>query len=95
MINILEKPHKEKFNPVANRRISPNSLPIGGVQISNMDLDLTVDCNLDCDYCFKERYKKHMPLETAIQAVVWLIMASGNAKKLTVALIGGEPMLRF
>jgi len=95
MVNILEKPHKEKFNPVANRRINPNSLPIGGVQISNLDLDLTVDCNLDCDYCFKEKCKKHMPLETARQAMVWLIMASGNAKKLTVALIGGEPMLRF
>ncbi len=95
MVNILEKPHKEKFNPVTNNRINPYSLPIGGVQVSNLDLDLTVDCNLDCDYCFKEKYKKNMPLETARQAVIWLIMASGNAKKLTVALIGGEPMLRF
>jgi len=77
------------------KTVHPGSMPIGGVTITAIDLDLTVDCNLACDYCFKERGTKHMSLETAQDAIVWLILASGESPKITATFIGGEPLLRF
>lgn len=75
--------------------LHPGSVPIEGTTITSLDMDVTVDCNLTCDYCFKEKSKKHMPLKTAQDAIIWLIIASGNAKKIKVTFIGGEPLLRF
>ncbi|MGD0078300.1 MAG: 4Fe-4S cluster-binding domain-containing protein, partial [Sedimentisphaerales bacterium] len=84
------------FNRKARQRlVDSGSLPVTGPAITNMDLDLTVKCNLACDYCFKEKNKKEMSLKTARDAICWLIFASMDARRLQVNFIGGEPLLRF
>ena len=72
-----------------------DATPKTGTCITSIDLDITVDCNMRCVYCFKEKRSEHMSEQTAMDAILWLIYASGHAKKLNVALIGGEPLLRF
>jgi uncharacterized protein len=79
----------------AERILNSDSLPVVGTTISSIDLDLTVKCNLNCDYCFKEKKNKDMSLATAQDAVVWLIFASLDVKKIYVNMIGGEPLLKF
>ena len=81
--------------PAVQKMLSSDSLPVVGPTISAVDLDLTVKCNLDCDYCFKEKSNKEMSFRTAQDAIVWLIFASIDARKLLVNFIGGEPLLRF
>jgi uncharacterized protein len=81
--------------PAVEKLLQPDSLPVVGTAITAVDLDLTVKCNLDCDYCFKEKYNRDMPLKTARDALCWLIFASMDAKRLLVNFIGGEPLLRF
>jgi uncharacterized protein len=66
-----------------------------GMTISHLDLDLTTQCNLRCDYCFKEKSNHHMDIQTAVDAVVWLIYASGDLDEISLVFIGGEPLLRF
>jgi uncharacterized protein len=77
------------------RLLNSDSLPVTGPTITAIDLDLTVKCNLSCDYCFKEKTNRDMSLETAKDAVCWLIFASIDAKQLQVNFIGGEPLLKF
>lgn len=64
--------------------------------ISTIDLDLTNNCVLACDYCFRgEKNRRHLTLETGKKAIDWFIKESGNRKKLMVALFGGEPLMEF
>lgn len=64
--------------------------------ITHIDMDPTEVCNLRCSYCFKGKLTgKHMSLETAKQAVRFLVRNSGNVKDIGVSLMGGEPMLAF
>jgi uncharacterized protein len=81
--------------PASQRLLDVDSLPVTGNTITTIDLDLTVRCNLACDYCFKEKTNADMSLTTAQDAVCWLIFASMDARRLLVNLIGGEPLLRF
>jgi uncharacterized protein len=77
------------------RQLNSDSLPVVGTTITSIDLDLTVKCNLDCDYCFKEKSNADMSLKTAQDAVVWLIFASKDIRRIIVNMIGGEPLLKF
>ena len=86
---------KTGYEPAVTRALNSDSLPVVGTTISAIDLDLTVKCNLACDYCFKEKTNKDMSLETAQDAICWLIFASMDVKRLVVNFIGGEPLLRF
>jgi uncharacterized protein len=63
--------------------------------ITNIDLDLTVECNLRCTYCFKEKWNEHMEEQIAFDTVVWLLNASGDNEHVHVTFMGGEPLLRF
>jgi uncharacterized protein len=58
-------------------------------------MDLTLDCNLRCTYCFKEKANGHMEERVAFDAVVWLLYASGHSMDLRVNFMGGEPLLRL
>lgn len=63
---------------------------------TTIDLDITDGCNLACSYCFKNLdHPNNMSLETARHGVEWLILASGNSKRIGVNFMGGEPSLRF
>lgn len=67
-----------------------------GMAITAIDMDPTEQCNLKCSYCFKGKLAgRRMSLETAKQAVRFLVRHSGQAKDLHVSLMGGEPMLSF
>jgi uncharacterized protein len=62
----------------------------------HIDIDLTLDCNLRCTYCFKsEKEKLHMQERTAYDAVLWLLYASARKEKLSMALMGGEPLTNY
>lgn len=61
-----------------------------------IDLDLTNNCVLACDYCFRgAKNPRRLSLETSKAAIDWFIKQSGDEKKLSVALFGGEPLMEF
>lgn len=69
---------------------------IKAMPISTIDLDLTNNCVLACDYCFRgKKNPRRLSLETGKAALDWFIKESGNNKKLSVALFGGEPLMEF
>lgn len=59
-------------------------------------LYLTLRCNVRCDYCFQVREARDMTVETARQAIDFLLdrATSGSARRVTVNFFGGEPFLR-
>lgn len=62
--------------------------------ITNLELFITQDCNLSCDYCFvKEKQHKIMPLESIYSSINFLTFYSGNQKNLNLTLFGGEPLM--
>ena len=65
--------------------------------LRKMEMFLTEDCTLRCDYCFvndKDR-RKRMSWETAKKAVDFLIEQSSSGSDLNIALFGGEPLMEF
>ena len=75
--------------------VHPGSMP-GRSSVTNLDLDVTENCNLNCVYCFKgESYARNMSLHTMKRALEWLLLASGGSKKLNCNFMGGEPTMRF
>jgi uncharacterized protein len=81
--------------PFARRRLNLDAIPSSGTAISSLDMDLTVECNLRCTYCFKEKWTEHMEEQVAFDTMVWFLHASGTMDDLNVAFMGGEPLLRF
>jgi uncharacterized protein len=79
----------------SDRRLDLMAVPTEGSFVRSIDLDLTVECNLRCVYCFKEKWNEHMEDCVAFDAMVWLIHASGPVKDLRVNFMGGEPLIRF
>ncbi len=77
------------------RRLDLAATPDTGTFVSGLDLDLTVECNLRCVYCFKEKWNEHMEDQVAFDAILWLLYASGPKKDVHVNFMGGEPLLRF
>lgn len=65
--------------------------------ISKIDLFLTEDCTLACDYCFVARKtpSHRMSWDTARRAVEFLVMASGDLTGIALHFMGGEPLLEF
>lgn len=64
--------------------------------VTNLDIDVTENCNLGCLYCFKgEMYAQNMSLETMKSALEWLLQASGSATSVNCNFMGGEPTMRF
>jgi uncharacterized protein len=80
---------------ISRRHLCLDAVPQTGMLITSLDLDLTVDCNMRCVYCFKEKRQETMPKRIAFDAVVWLLYASGAARELFVNFMGGEPLLQF
>jgi uncharacterized protein len=81
--------------PSPKQRLYLSSVPAMTVTTA-LDLDITHDCNNTCPYCFKRLDDtRDMSLETAQDAVDWLILASKNTRDISVNFMGGEPSLRF
>ena len=65
--------------------------------ITRMELFLTENCNLRCDYCFVEgKNREHaMSWETARRAIDLLIAESRSSEDVAIMFMGGEPFLMF
>lgn len=58
-----------------------------------MELIITYQCNLACDYCFMRKQNISMLRETALQAVDFLLVYSKDHPFVNVTFFGGEPLL--
>lgn len=62
-------------------------------EISIIHLFVTMQCNLNCKYCYLKKANKDMSVETAKNAVLLLAHSPGEKKEIN--FIGGEPLLKF
>jgi uncharacterized protein len=63
---------------------------------STIEIDFTTDCNLNCIYCYKhDKNNIHISREIAFDAVIWALKTSSPSKQISIALMGGEPLLNF
>jgi uncharacterized protein len=66
------------------------------VPIKGIDLDVTNDCVLTCNYCYRGKKNKHkLSWETGTKAIDFLIKHSQNQKRIFISFMGGEPLLEF
>lgn len=79
----------------SSRRLNLGATPDVGTFVTALDLDVTVECNLRCTYCFKEKWNEHMEDQVAFDTMIWLLYASGPHRDVTVNFMGGEPLIRF
>ena len=63
------------------------------MNINNLALHLTEQCNMRCKYCFMTRGSGRMSAEVAQAAVDYLLQECGDYA--TVTFFGGEPLLEF
>ena len=61
--------------------------------INKIKIAITTACNLNCSYCFVNRTKETMRLESARKAVDLLLSSAGTDKLFSI--YGGEPLLNF
>jgi len=78
------------------------------MDVTTLDLDVTENCPLRCDYCYKRagasangrtgesrQAGRRLKLETGQAAVDWLLRMSGKSPRVRVFFFGGEPLLEF
>lgn len=70
------------------------------VRITNIVLELSNDCNLNCIYCYGDggsygRKRELMSAETARKSVDMLFNNCGDLKEPHITFFGGEPLLNF
>jgi len=95
----------EIVNPVGSERKRFSATPPSPVYTEKMPvktlvLHLANECNLRCTYCYAGdgEYgapKKYMSMETADQAISFLMENSFDEKSVTIVLFGGEPFLNW
>jgi len=99
MISIIPKSqYTYKLPLLGNRSISFSDVEpdLTEMPIAHIDMDITERCNLACSYCFKGKLAgKPMDIETAKQAVRFLVSNSGHYSEVSISLVGGEPLLAF
>lgn len=84
--------HASAFGRRVAERYEEEHLP----PIIEIDLFLTEECNLRCDYCFVgEKRPRRLSWETARQSVDFLMKHSKSEMDLYICLFGGEPLLEF
>lgn len=64
--------------------------------VGYLELMLSADCNLRCDYCFvKKKRPDHMTVEIMRKSIDLLTRASKKLKDVGILFFGGEPLLRL
>lgn len=83
----------EAFGDRVARQYAVSILP----SIGKIEMFLTEDCTLRCDYCFvrNKSHLKRMSWETAKKAVDFLIGNSSPNSELDITFFGGEPLMEF
>lgn len=56
---------------------------------------ITRNCNLRCEYCYIEKKKSVMPVETALKVVDFIFKSTPPGEKMDIGFFGGEPLLEF
>lgn len=85
---------RKRFGEFAVIKLAPNHL---FPPITSVDLFVTEDCTLKCDYCFvAKKFKgRKMTWEIAKKAIDFLMHASLNEPQVHITLFSGEPLLEF
>ena len=88
------------FTPDTFADMAPVFKERAGDVVKALCLHVAHSCNLNCSYCFASQGKYHgeravMSLETAKQALEFLIAHSGTRHNLEVDFFGGEPLMVF
>lgn len=62
-----------------------------------LGLEITQNCNLQCEYCYQSHFNNEMNLELAIEAINFGLTKakSINSNAILISYFGGEPLLRF
>ena len=81
----------EKISALLAKEMNLHKLGLAAVE-----LNLTFNCNLTCDYCFirKKNPRDRMTFSTAKNAID-LLMSRAAYPTVNITLIGGEPLLEF
>lgn len=72
-----------------------------GTAVTNLELEITQKCPLACSYCFRARLgrnraeERSMTLDVAQRGIDWLLRACGDANRVSVWFMGGEPLVEF
>jgi len=56
---------------------------------------ITRNCNLRCQYCYIEKEKSVMSIETALKVVDFIFKSTPPGEKIDIGFFGGEPLLEF
>lgn len=78
------------------RALVEKELPLDKLGLAAIELNLTFNCNLTCEYCFVQRKspEDRMTFDTARRAIDFL-MEHATFPSVIITLIGGEPLLEF
>ncbi|MCE5313475.1 MAG: radical SAM protein [Armatimonadota bacterium] len=89
----LESAQAEAFACQVARKFADKKLP----PIVLIELFVTEDCTLRCDYCFVNDKDKstRMTWEVAKKAIDFLVTSSGDERELHINFFGGEPLMEF
>jgi uncharacterized protein len=63
--------------------------------IRKLELVLTEDCNLRCDYCWIPKRASYMSPEVAVRTLDFVFAESRDALNIEITLFGGEPLLAW
>jgi uncharacterized protein len=63
--------------------------------LRKLELVVTEDCNLRCDYCWVPKRSEYIQWPVARAALDYLFLESRDAAKLQITLFGGEPLLAW
>ena len=91
----------EKFiNSQQNKKDTPVDEATKKHILTNVVLQISNDCNLNCKYCYGDggsygRKREFMTFEIAKKGIDYLISNSGNLKEILITFFGGEPLLNF
>ena len=56
---------------------------------------ITRECNLRCQYCYIEKKKSVMPIDTAQEVIEFIFKNTPPEEKFNIGFFGGEPLLEF
>ena len=65
------------------------------MELTNLMIYVTNNCNLRCFYCFVNKDERRMDFKTAKASVDFLIRQEKKTEKLSINFFGGEPLLEF
>lgn len=82
----------ERFQCRVVQRYAHEKMP----PLERIEIFLTDDCTLQCDYCFvRNKQQRRMSWNVAKKAVDFLMERSSASQEVTITFFGGEPLMEF